>query len=60
MKPQTERLQNGDTPRLTIVRAYTTFGGGGISAYRTEIRKGTIPFREMEQLLASVLDHSKS
>ncbi|MBQ2988098.1 MAG: hypothetical protein IKM00_03005 [Clostridia bacterium] len=51
MKPQTERLQNGDTPRLTIVRAYTTFGGGGISAYRTEIRKGTIPFREMEQLL---------
>ena len=47
-------LSNGrkimDKPCITIIRMYETFGGTGKSAYRTDIRKGNIPYAEMEVL----------
>ena len=49
-------LSNGrrimDKPCITIIRMYETFGGSGKSAYRTDIRKGKIPYAEMEKLYA--------
>ena len=39
-----------DTPCITIIHMYETFGGSGKSAYRTDIRKGVIPYVEMEEL----------
>ena len=49
-------LSNGrkimDKPCITIIRMYETFSGSGKSAYRTDIRKGKIPYVEMEKLYA--------
>ena len=39
-----------EKPCITIIRMYETFGGSGKSAYRTDIRKGKIPYAEMEAL----------
>lgn len=41
-----------DKPCITIIRMYETFGGSGKSAYRADIRKGKIPYAEMEKLYA--------
>ena len=41
-----------EKPCITIIRMYETFGGSGKSAYRTDIRKGKIPYVEMEKLYA--------
>ena len=41
-----------EKPCITIIRMYETFGGSGKSAYRTDIRKGKIPYAEMEKLYA--------
>ena len=41
-----------DKPCITIIRMYETFGGSGKSAYRTDIKKGKIPYAEMEKLYA--------
>ena len=39
-----------DKPCITIIRMYETFGGSGKAAYRTDIRKGRLPYAEMEVL----------
>ena len=41
-----------EKPSITIIRMYETFSGSGKSAYRTDIRKGKIPYTEMEKLYA--------
>ena len=41
---------NTEPPCITIISSYSTFGGEGKSAYRTDIRKGKIPYAEMEPL----------
>ena len=46
-----EKLENTvNEPYITVIKQYTTFGGAGKSVYRTKIRKGNIPYAEMENL----------
>ena len=37
-----------ESPCITIVRTYTTFGGSGKSVYRADVRRGCIPYGETE------------
>lgn len=47
-----------EKPCITMIRMYETFGGSGKSAYRTDIRKGKIPYAEMEKLYAEAPSES--